>query len=195
MLEILNKQGCVFGLPDSGKSTLANWLLSKFGQAAIIYDTLNEFPEEPFDRYVPVERGDVAEWERVTRRIVAARRYKVYAVDEANRYMPPKPAPLPAAARDLNDYRAHYDIGTLFLCRRPVQLNQDITELSNYLVVFKLDGKLDRDYLNDLCAGLGDIVGTLKPYHFVIYRKGFGFDVFKPVPAKFTTNKKMPHPV
>ena len=197
MLQVKNKQGCIFGLPDSGKSTLTSWILSKFGAAAIIYDTLNEYPDNPFDRYIPLNRGDVAEWEKVTRRIIAARRYQVYAVDEANRYMPSKNekgGTLPAAARDLNDYRAHYDIGTLFLCRRPVQLNQDVTELSNYLIIFKLDGVNDRDYLNKLCVDLGDAVLNLKPYHFIIYQKGQGFNQFKPVPAHFATDKKMARP-
>jgi len=190
-LETANKQGCLFGLPDSGKSTLANWLLTRWGGKAFVFDTLNEFPEKAFYRYVPVNRGDVSEFETVTRKVMATRQYQFYVVDEANRYLPPKPSPLPPAARDLNDYRAHYGLGTLFIARRPVQLNQDVTELSNNLILFILDGKNDVDYLNDMCKGLGDTVEHLKPYHFIVYRKGQGFTMCQPIPSSFATDKKI----
>jgi hypothetical protein len=190
-LETKSKQGCIFGLPDSGKSTLANWLLSQYGTHALVFDTLNEFPDTPFDRYVPANRGNVAEFENVIRRVMATRQYDLFAVDESNRYMPSKPAPLPAAAQDLNDWRAHYGLGTLYLCRRPVQLNQDVTELSNYLILFKLDGKNDIDYLNGYCRGLGDATERLKPYHFIVYVKGQGFTLHKPIPSGFATSKQI----
>ncbi|MBU0598698.1 MAG: ATP-binding protein [Proteobacteria bacterium] len=189
MLDLKNKSACLFGLPDSGKSTLANFIVTKYGRAAFVYDTLNEYPESPYDSYTPKDRNSVPELEGVVRAIMAGRRYRLLLIDEANRFCPSKPNPLPQAIADLNDYRAHYEMSTIYIARRPVQLNQDLTELANYLILFHLDGKNDRQYLNDISAGLGDIAATLKPFHFAVYHKGQGTQVYNPVKAIYTTAK------
>jgi len=189
MLDLNSKSFCIFGLPDSGKSTLASYVLNSYGSAAFIYDTLNEYAGEPYDSYSPDNRYDPAELEAVTRNILSSRRYSMFVIDEANRFCPSKPAPLPQAIADLNDWRAHYGIAVGYIARRPVQLNQDLTELCQYLFVFQLDGKNDTQYLNNLCNGLGDMVTNLPAYHFVVYHKGSGFEMYNPVPADFATKK------
>jgi hypothetical protein len=189
-LDLESKGFCIFGLPDSGKSTLVNFILTRWGENAFIYDTLHEYPDQPFDSYCPDDRYSVAELEPVIRQAMA-RRYGLVVIDEANRFCPSKPAPLPQAVADLNDWRAHYGMAAGFVCRRPVQLNQDLTELAHYLFVFRLDGLNDTRYLNDLCAGLGDAITRLEPYHFIMYHKGQGFQLMAPVPAEFKTDKKL----
>ena len=189
MLNLKSKSACIFGLPDSGKSTLANFIASRYGTAAFIYDTLHEYPETPFDCYVPKNRQSVTELEAVIRRVLASRRYSLFLIDETNRFCPSKPAPLPPAVADLNDFRAHYELSVIYIARRPVQLNQDLTELAHYLFIFKLTGKNDIQYLNDLASGLGDAVSTLKPYHFVVVFPDRTFAVFNPVKRTFATNK------
>jgi len=191
MLDLSGKGFCIFGLPDSGKSTLANKILSEFGSSAFVYDTLSEYADEPYDSYIPDDRYNPAELELVIRNILASRRYSLIVIDEANRFCPPKPAPLPQAVADLNDWRAHYGLAVGFIARRPVQLNQDLTELAHYLFIFQLDGKNDVRYLNDLKDGLGDAVTNLAPYHFVLYHKGSDFEVYSPVSETFTTDKKL----
>lgn len=190
-LALENKGFCLFGLPDSGKSTLANFILTRFGKAAFVYDTLNEFSSGPYDSYSPVNRNSVTEMENIIRRAFNSLKYRLIVIDEANRYCPPKPSPLPQAIADLNDWRAHFNVSTGYIARRPVQLNQDLTELAHYIICFHLDGKNDTQYLNDLKAGFGDIVTTLKPYHFALYNKGQSeINVYKPVSAQYRTSKK-----
>ena len=191
MLDLKSKSGCIFGLPDSGKSTLANYIASQFGVKAFIYDTMNEFPDKPYDSYVPRDRRSVIELENVTRKVMASRQYALFLIDETNRFCPSKPAPLPQAIADLNDFRAHYDLAVIYIARRPVQLNQDLTELAHFLFIFKLTGKNDTQYLNDLAAGLGDAVSQLKLYHFMVVFPDRSFSIFNPVKASFKTDKKI----
>jgi len=191
MLDLSSKGFCIFGLPDSGKSTLANSILSGYGRKAFVFDTLAEYKDGPYDSYIPTERNNPAELEAIARSIMASRRYSLFIIDETNRFCPSKPVPLPDAIADLNDFRAHYDLAVGYISRRPVQLNQDLTELAHYLFIFQLDGKNDCSYLNDLKNGLGDAVRTLAPYHFVLYHKGFDFEVYSPVSETFTTDKKL----
>jgi len=110
-------------------------------------------------------------------------------IDEANRYCPSKPATLPRAIADLNDYRAHYGLATVYIARRPVQLNQDLTDLANYLFIFRLTGKHDIDYLNDLANGIGDAVAALEPYHYILVNPDRSYSVLSPVQSLYTTNK------
>lgn len=191
MFDLEDKAFCLFGLPDSGKSTLACYILNQFGSAAFVYDTLSEYPPEPFDSYAPKDQYDVEELEGILRAAMRSRRYKLIVIDETNRFCPSKPAPLPQAVADLNDWRAHYGIAAGYIARRPVQLNQDLTELSHYIISFGLKGKNDIQYLNDLAAGLGDTVSQLELYHFVVVDPLRNYQVFNPIPASFKTDKKM----
>lgn len=188
-LDLGNKGFCIFGLPDSGKSTLAHYILNQYGAVAFVFDTLHEYPDSPFDSYCPEDRYSPVELDMVIR--ITMKRYKLIIIDEANRFCPPKPAPLPKAVADLNDWRAHYGATVGYIARRPVQLNPDLTELSQYLFIFQLDGKNDGNYLNDLCNGLGDSASQLPEFHFILYHKGHGFQIYSPIPRTFVTAKKI----
>ena len=191
MLDLESKAFCIFGLPDSGKSTLAAFILSQYGASAFVYDTLNEYPGSPFDSYSPRGRYDSGELDQVIRAVMTSQRYSLILIDETNRFCPPKPSPLPQAIADLNDWRAHYKVTVGYIARRPVQLNQDLTELAHYLFIFNLKGRNDIAYLNDLAAGLGDVVGQLPPYHFIAVDSFRNYQVYEPIPAEFSTKKSM----
>lgn len=190
-LDVENKSVCVFGMPDSGKSTVTSFILSQYGKDAFVFDTLDEFDKDAeYDSYAPKNRDDIAELTRVVRAVMKSRKYALIAIDEANRYAEPKPAPLPAILRDLNDYRAHYQLATLYLCRRPTQFHTDIVDLANFLIIFRMDGPHDISYLNNIIAGLGDAASRLDPYHFIIKgMKAREWSVCRPVDIKFKTDK------
>lgn len=181
MLNLHRKRFMIFGLPDSGKSNLACHLLFQYKQQALVYDTLNEYPDTPIDRYIPKDRHDTGELEKLTRLVMQRKRYSLFFIDELNRYCPSKPATLPQAIADLNDWAAHYAITFGGAARRPCQINQDLTELAHYLFIFALPGKNDIDFLNSQKVGLGDAAATLKPYHFIVFDRQT-FYVHKPVP-------------
>jgi hypothetical protein len=167
-VDLRSKTYCMFGLRGSGKSTLANYIANEFGSRALVYDTLHESPDSArYDVYKPKVRNSTAELDQIISRLPQSG-YKLFVIDEANRYAPSKPSPLPPMLADLNDQCRHYGISVCYIARRPVQLNQDLTELSDYLFIFHLKGKGDIKYLNDLSDGLGDAVLALKGYQYIL---------------------------
>ena len=187
MIKLGKKCFCIFGYRGSGKSVLAHYIASQLGSSALIYDTLNECPATArYHSYTPKNRYSDNELEMMTRLVLHYHKYKLFIIDEANRFCLPKPSPLPQAIADLNDWCRHkpYELSVGYIARRPVQLNQDLTELADYLFIFKLGGKSDIAYLNDLVTGLGDAVFDLKPYHFIVLSPDRTFKAYSPVPSR-----------
>ena len=183
-LNLTRKTWAVFGYKGGGKSTLSKGIASKYGLKCLYYDTLHEVPiEASFHSYQPKNRQNVSELEAVIALVKANKRYRLLIIDEANRYCPPKPHPLPAGIADMNDWCRHpqYNLSVGYIARRPVQLNTDLTELADYLFIFQLGGKNDIKYLNDLRNGLGDIVKDLPPFHFVLVKPDRTWEVHAPI--------------
>lgn len=178
---------CVFGLKGSGKSVWTRNLVSQY-KDHIIVDPMLEYPG--FRRYIPQNRfyGDeaiqeintLAELLVVPKKNNAKAKVDLFAIDEANRFCPSK-VRLPAAILDINDYQRHWDLTTVYVARRPVQLNTDLVELANYIVIFNLAGKNDHQYLNDLSRGLGDECLKLPKYHYMFVDENREYQVMEPV--------------
>lgn len=181
-LNLVRKTFCCFGLRGSGKSTLANYIADLFGPRALVYDTLHEAPEgASYAVYRPKTRNSVPELESVIVSIKGSTPFDLFMIDEANRYAPSKPAPLPGELADLNDQCRHYGISVGYIARRPCQLNQDLTELSDYLFIFQLKGVRDIRYLDEISGGLGDAVLGLQAYQFVLVMPDRSFTVQPPI--------------
>lgn len=178
------KTFCIFGLRGSGKSTLANYICEQFGSKALLYDTLGEAPASAkYFSYTPVRTHSDVELSTVIDRIMDNPAFKLFMIDECNRYAPSKPAPIPPKLAEFNDQCRHYGQSLGFIARRPVQLNQDLTELSDYMFIFHLTGKRDIKYLNDIVDGLGDTVLKLKGFQFVLVLPDRSFRVNNPIAA------------
>jgi len=183
-VDLVRKTFCLFGLRGTGKSTLANHIAEQYKGKALVYDTLHEAPAAAkYYTYCPVNRNDPGELERVIALVKDNRQFSLLMIDEANRFCPSKPAPLPGQVADLNDQCRHYGMSVGYIARRPSQLNQDLTELSDYLFVFRLTGVRDIKYLNEISAGLGDSVLGLKGYQFVLVLPDRSFRVQNPIAA------------
>lgn len=185
--EFSGKGICVFGLRGSGKSVWTRNFLSQY-KNHIIVDPMVEYAG--FRRYIPTHRsyGDeaIAEIDLLAETLVVPKkqggRAKVdlFAIDESNRYCPNR-HPLPNSLLDIMDYQRHWKLTTVHVARRPVQMNTDIVELSNYIIVFNLAGKNDQQYLNDISKGLGDAVLTLPKYHYMLVNENREYKSMKPV--------------
>lgn len=181
-INMRNKTVCIFGLRGTGKSTWAHRLADEFGSAAFVYDTLGETPgSAKYFAYVPASRTSTAELNGIIPMVIKSGRFRLLLIDEANRFAPSKPAPLPKELADLNDQCRHYGLSVGYIARRPVQLNQDLTELSDYLVIFALKGIRDIKYLNDLSGGLGDAVLALPRYHYILVMPDRSYRQIQPV--------------
>ena len=191
MIDLHNKTTAIFGLRGSGKSVLANKIASSFGKRAFVFDTLNEVPENvPYVSYVPKVRNSVAELEMVIKSVITSKLYRAFILDEANRFCPSKPTPLPKEVADLNDQCRHYGIAVIYIARRPTQLNQDLTELAEYLIIFHLKGKADIQYLNNLSEGLGQAVLNCEKFGFVLVNPDRSWQKYKPItPDKLFLDK------
>ena len=182
--KVTGKVVVIFGFRGTGKSVFARKLLAQFGAEAFYYDTLHESPPSAKYRfYKPIDRYSTPELEAIIKAVMESHAYRFAVIDEANRYCPSKPTPLPKAIADLNDWCRHqpYNMGAGFICRRPSQLNQDITELADYIVIFRLGGRADIKYLNEIADNLGDNVRLLKPYHFLLVKPDRTYVVCKPI--------------
>lgn len=177
-INLVSKGWCVFGLRGSGKSELVKQILSTT-RDHMVYDPLDE--HEGRNRYVPTDRESVKELDEFIRGIVIPRKPALCVIDEANKYIQPKPTRLPPGVADLNDFARHWGISCGYVARRPVQFHTDIVELANFAFFFHLPGKNDYAYMEGIYQGLGDQVRALEKYHFVILEEGQSMTVHSPV--------------
>lgn len=179
MIDLKGKGFTIFGLRGSGKSKLAESILAST-DSHLVYDPHQEHPSV-MRRYIPKDRNSKDELNAVITRLVIPWKPALFIIDEANRYVPPKPTPMPSGVQDLVDNARHWNIAFGCIARRPTQFNSDIVELSDYIFLFGLPGKNDHKYLNDLKRGLGDTVISLPEYHFVVVDQSRNYSVHSPV--------------
>ena len=180
---LTNKRFVILGLQGTGKSYLARHLLQQ-QPAHIVYDVMRE--HSGFNRYIVKYRKHGKEGLDelnlfVQKVVIGSKQIRLFILDEANRYCPPKPAPLPDSILELNDWQRHFDISFGTIARRPTQLNSDLTELANYKFIFQLTGVRDLSYLDSIVKGLGDQVLSLPAYHFVIVYPNHATEIHPPV--------------
>ena len=185
--DLKGKAITVIGLKGSGKSVWVQYLLDSVKKHLIV-DPMLEY--QGFRRYIPKFRSfsDAAtmELDMVADELVVPQKgnkakVDLFAVDEANRYCPAR-HPLSPVIMDINDFQRHWDLTTVWVARRPTQLNTDLVELSNWIIVFNLAGKNDHQYLNDLSDGLGDAVLELPKYHYMFVNESRQYEQMTPVP-------------
>ena len=124
-MDLASKGWAVFGLRGSGKS----WFVKSVLQSTpdhLIYDPLKE--HTGYNKYTPSDRTSIEELEKViegpvikgikvvednktlfpTRRVGETWKPELFVIDEANRYIYPKPTRLPKPVADLVDYGRHW---------------------------------------------------------------------------------------
>ena len=170
----------MFGVRGSGKSWLVKSILDSTPDH-LIYDPLDE--HQGYRRYIPSDRQSSEELNQVIHDVVIKYKPRLFVVDEANKYVMPKPRPLLSGVADLNDLARHWSMSCGWVCRRMTQFSTDIVELSNHLFFFKLSGKNDYAYMEDLHQGLGDAVRNLKPHEFMSLTNGSEMELHAPVDA------------
>jgi len=180
MINLTNVQWCVFGLRGSGKSWLVKSVLDST-PSHLVYDPLDE--HRGYRQYVPNDRQSGEELSTVIHERVIAWRPALFVIDEANKYVRPKPTPLSSGLADLADLGRHYQVSIGYVARRPSQFHTDVVELSDYLFIFHLTGKNDYMYLENIKRGLGDAVRALEPHHFAVVDPARNVSVHNPIDA------------
>lgn len=177
-----------FGHNDSGKSYLNRRLMKRAaqeGNTIVIFDPMEEYPSgDEIFRIVPNARrgqeaiedlGDALDW-------VAANQEEVdyLLIDEANRFHS-SGGDLDGPLGEVVDLRAHWDMGVGLVTRRPTQNHPDIRELADYTVLFRLQGRNDKQRLNRWIDGLGDDVAQLDEHHFIVVFPSLSYQEFPPI--------------
>lgn len=188
--DLKDKRFVILGLQGSGKTTMAKHILGTV-KNHIVYDVHHEY--QGFNRYFVENRqvrksGDnndlaIAELNRfVTTCVLGPGLIRLFVLDEANRYCPNK-YPLPSSILTLNDDNRHESIAFGVVARRAAQLNTDLVELAHYLFIYRLTGKNDYQYLEDISQGLGDAVRALPDFHYCLVHPNRQYETCKPVPV------------
>ena len=205
-MDLGSKGWAVFGLRGSGKSWFVKSVLESTPDH-LIYDPLKE--HTGYNKYTPSDRTSIDELCKViegpvikgvkvtednkqmfpTRRVGETWKPELFVIDEANRYIYPKPTRLPKPVADLVDYGRHWSLSFGVVARRPVQFHTDLIELADVVFFFHLPGKNDHAYLESLHVGLGDTVRNLPPYHFVGFSHGSEITVHAPIKAPMYPNE------
>jgi len=180
VIDLTGKGFAIFGVRGSGKSWLVKHILDSTPDH-LIYDPLDE--HQGYRRYIPDDRQSSEELNKLINDLVIPRKPRLFIVDEANKYVKQKPTPLPSGAADLNDFGRHWGTAVGWVTRRMTQFNTDITELANHLFFFKLSGKNDYAYMENLHVGLGDAVRNLGPHEFMSLTNGSEMELHAPVDA------------
>ncbi len=188
--DISNKRFVILGLQGSGKTVLARFFLKAI-KNSIVYDVHHEYAG--FNRYLAEHRQvdrrakndpGIIELNTFVKIVVQdSGNIRLFILDEANRFCPNK-YPLPSSIITLNDDNRHDRIAFGTVARRAAQLHTDLVELAHYMFIFRLAGKNDIQYLEDVALGLGETVKGLKDFHFVIVDPNRRFKVHSPMPYK-----------
>lgn len=190
-MDLSGKGWCIFGPRGSGKSWLLEHLLDTNADH-IVYDPMGD--HYGYRQYIPDDRASIDELSDLIEHVVIPTHPAIFAVDECNKFVAPKPRPLPRGVDSLMDFGRHYGpAGISFGCvaRRPAQFHSDVVELADALFLFGLQGKNDYHYLEDLHRGLGDAVRSLPRYHYVSY-SGQQVRVHDPIDAPRRRNGTIP---
>jgi len=176
-VDLTNKGWAVFGPRGSGKSWFLKHVLDSTPDHWL-YDPLHE--HKGYRAYLPDDSESIPELEEFMQLMVIPKNGRVagvtasgkpspalFVIDEANRYVKPKPAPLPKAVGQMVDFCRHFEISFGVVARRPVQFHTDLIELADAVFFYQLDGVNNHKYLQDLKAGLGDQVRELPKHHFI----------------------------
>lgn len=178
-IDLTNQSFVICGQKGTGKS----WLIKAICDSTpshIIYDPLDE--HDGYTRYIPEDRDSKTELSDMITGKVVAERPALFIIDEANKYISPKPSPLPKpGVADLLDFSRHYGVAWGCGMRRPVQVHSDVLELASVVFAFQTSGKNDFGYYEDLHVGMGDVVRNLPPYYFACLENGKKLSIHPPV--------------
>lgn len=187
MLNLDVKKIIIVGMNGSGKTELVKHLCRNQPQH-MIYDYHHEY--NGFNRYIVAKKNSyeerVAELTGFVQYHLKKNPTRLFVIDELNQFCLPKPATLPEPLLDISDNHRHWynenGISFIGVTRRMSQLHTDLIELAHYRIFFRLQGKNDLQYLENLKKGLSNVVVNLQPFQFAILDMQGNVEVHNPIP-------------
>ncbi|MCS3901049.1 ATP-binding protein [Methanococcus voltae] len=171
---------CVFGIKRQGKTTLLKHMAYSNQKDVLIYDLVHNFNNFGKRCYQAKETqfpDSALEFQRfyssIYNKLNKNRENPILLlIDECDK-IAPNNSRMPGGLAELNDLHRHAKFNTSFVCvaRRPATLNTNLKEIADYIIFFKLTGKNDKSFLNDLHKDLYNAVESLnaEEHEFIIY--------------------------
>lgn len=205
-VEVGRNMVCIFGPPDSGKSTLAKWLFQRDDfRSHLVFDPLYGWDSERYNLIRPPEGARYRRYEHGNEELNAAvdrfvldqpprQRPAYLVIDEAGRLLPSQQPPGESMS-DLLHFNAHLNVGVFYISQRPAELNTDAESKSLYYFILGYSGRTDRRALRDLHGDAPDLLDHAKDsygeYAGVVIGPNRRIAAFPPVPDASTAPKQL----
>lgn len=187
-----NKLISIFGLHETGKTHMAKHIAENYSTA--VFDVLGEYDETKYDIWEVQNDGYPEVQQEFDSFLEFLRNQKaqdngdwdMLICDEASTVHPNKKS-MPSTMNNFLNYYRHpveekgWDMGGIFLARRPARVNTNIVELSRYLFIFRVTGKNDVKYLNSISSGLGDMAKDLEGHEFILVNPNRTYKKMNPI--------------
>lgn len=94
----------------------------------------------------------------------------VLIIEEVDQYATPHD--IPADLRRLLKVGRHFNVGMVFVSRRPAEINRLITSQTREFILFRLIEPADLRYLSSVVGPVADDVSSLPDLHFIAWKHG-----------------------
>jgi len=175
-INLKNVKTCVFGIQGSGKTYLvANYLLNNFKHPFIYEIHPEDFrhcKNAIIYRYTPesLTINKLNEVCREVKKLGKKKKIDCFVLDEADMFIQ-SVLSIPNHLRDLILNHRHYNLGLIFISRRPQSIPSEIVESSEHLFVFKIEGENVERKLNAIHPNFKNLLPKLdKEKHNFIYK-------------------------
>lgn len=171
------KMVCVFAGHECGKTEWVKRCIENYDP--VVYDVLGEYDSQKFDTYTPKSDsypalgdefddflGDIREVKKSDEDAHEDQNWDMLVCDEASSVVPQK-----GYGGNVNNFLNYYrhsleekgwDMGAIFMARRPAKVHTDVVEVSKYMVLLGgIKGHNDIKKLNEISTGLGDAAQDL----------------------------------
>jgi hypothetical protein len=158
------------------------------------FDPMDEYKDRwGFNQFIPTKKRSNAELDRFIDQVIKPSKdaFDMMVVDECNRYHK-KNGNLTGPVAEITDWgTSHWNLGAIFIARRPSQVHTDIIELADYLFIHRLTGDNDMKKLRsihpDLPAEVQKISGPegkgeYPQYSCIMVKPGNTFEVIDHIP-------------
>lgn len=159
-----NEDILILGKKQSGKTTLAQWIVRQAQYNYLILDVVGNWTSfKDKYNYVKLNPHTAQSYIDVLFRKVWHKGNLYLIIDETDRYR------YSPALSDLLNLGANRNIGLLMVARRTTALNKDITGNCTWTFIFNTKNETDYEHLSKIYGEI-DLIAlkNLKPHHFLL---------------------------
>ena len=182
IIELKNQQAVILGNRGGGKTNLAVHIARQVPPGEVlVYDPLAEWAKLGYRAHVPKDGLDLDELDDYIRTVAVRAEPRIFIVDEASSIITTKHR-LPPGLQMLSRHGRHYGMTVLWIGHRPMDINPNISEMADYLFIFRVSGAGNLVRLRNWHEDLPAAVRSLKDYEFAVLEHGQTVTVHAPVP-------------